>query len=97
MDNRLRASVIVLKPNDLRIGEKFLELEDILYFSTAPAVDTLIIVSHHTDMIRLTDQLLQQTHLQPIGILKLIHRDPRPAFPANFTDIWKFTQQSFCK
>ena len=59
MNDCIRATVVDFQPNDLRIWEKLFKLQDIGNLGTTPAVNTLVIVTHHTDVIGLANELLQ--------------------------------------
>ena len=89
-------AVVFLQPDDFRVGEKFLELEDVCHLRAAPAVDRLVIVADDADMIvRRADELLEQAHLQRVGVLELVHGDAGVALPEDFADVFVLPEDLF--
>ena len=76
MQDGVGGAVIFLQPDDLGIWEKLFELKDVGDLRAAPAVDRLVVISDDADMeMRRADELLEELHLEGIGVLELVHRD----------------------
>ena len=69
------ATVVFLQFDDGGVGEEAFEVQDVGNLRTAPAVDGLVIIAHHADIVLRADKLAQQAHLQRVGVLELIHCD----------------------
>ena len=81
------AAVVLLQLDDVRIGEEALKLEDVGDVGTAPAVDGLVVIAHDTDVERRTYEGAEQSHLDGVGVLKLIHHDILVDGSAGFSDV----------
>ena len=51
-ENGIRAAVVLLEANDLRIRKMLFKLEDVRDLGSAPAVDALVVIAHHTHIRR---------------------------------------------
>ena len=89
------AAVIFLQQDHLRVGEEFFKLQDVRHLGTAPAIDGLVVVADHANVIRRSHQLLQQTHLQGVGILKFINGHTLVLFAKDIAHILVFGEQLF--
>ena len=65
-------AVVGLEPDHLGVGERLLEVGDVLARGAAEAVDRLVVVAHHDDVAVLADQQLQQLLLREVGVLVLV-------------------------
>jgi len=52
----------------------------------------LIIIADHADMVRRADELLEQAHLEGVGVLELIDGDAGVEFAEMVTDIGVLAQ-----
>ena len=73
VQDRRRAAVVFLQLHDVRVREEVLKLRDVRDLRAAPAVDALVIVTHHADIVGRGHQRLQKPHLERIRVLELIH------------------------
>ncbi len=87
VENGLGGAVVFLQPDDLGIREKFFKLEDVGDLRSAPAIDRLIVIADDADMVGRADKLLQQAHLQGVGVLELVHGDPCIKFTKMVADV----------
>ncbi len=79
----LGAAVILLQPDDFGVGIIVIEVENIADLGPSPAVDRLIIIADHAEVIFRADQQLHKPILNPVGILKLIDQQvPEALLPA---------------
>lgn len=92
MENGLGGPIVFLKTNDFRFREEAFEFQDVCDFRSTPAVDRLIVITYHADMIRRADELLKQTHLQRVRVLELIDRDSGVEFTEVIADITMLAQ-----
>ena len=68
-------TVVLLQAHQLAIGIVTLKILDILYLRTAPAVNGLIIITHHKQIVPLPGQQPQPGILDRVGILEFVHQD----------------------
>ena len=68
-----RGAIVLLQPYDAGSGEVATERENVLHVCTAPAVDGLIVVAHHADVLVLAPQQLDEAVLRVVGVLVLVH------------------------
>ena len=66
-------AVIALKPYNLRAGKIVLEAEDVIDLGAAPAVDRLIVVADHAQILARLRQQAQPQILRDVGVLILVH------------------------
>ena len=92
VQDRVGRAVIVFEANDFRVGEETLELKDVGRFRSAPAIDRLIVIADHADMKRCAHELLQQAHLERVGVLELVDRHACEALAELLADIIVFAQ-----
>ena len=71
-ENGLRRAVVLLQANDGGAGEIALEIEDVADVGAAPAVDRLILVAHHADVVALLGEQAHQIVLAAVGVLILV-------------------------
>ena len=95
VQHRVGRAVILLQADDLGVGEKPLELEDVGHFGAAPAVDRLVVVADHADVIGRAHELLEQPHLQRVGVLELIDGDAREALAEDVAHVGVLAQHPF--
>ena len=72
LQNRLRRAVVLFQPDDPSLRVVHLEIQDVANVRAAPAVDRLVLVSHHAQVL---PELRQQPHqfvLGPVGVLILV-------------------------
>ena len=75
MQNR-RGGTIILLQLDRMTSRKFrLEGEDIFQISTSKTINTLVVISHHTDISILFGKRINQAKLHIIGVLILVHEN----------------------
>ena len=65
----------MLQAYGLGIGEVVRELLDVLDLGAPPAVDRLVVITHHHQACTATGEQTQPCVLDGVGILKLIHQD----------------------
>ncbi len=87
------AAVILLQLDDGGVREKAFELQDVADLGAAPAVDGLVVVAYHADVVRGPHQMSQQAHLEAVGILELIHGDIAEALLPRLPDVPVLLQQ----
>ena len=80
-NNGLRRTVILFQFKDFRVGIDFRKIENIINIRPTERIDTLRIVSHHTDTLILLCQLQNNAMLRIIRILILIHQHITELFP----------------
>ena len=73
VEDHLGRSVVLLEPDDLRIGEVGLEVHDVAQVGAAPLVDRLIGVADDGEVAMLAGDLLDQQVLRPVGVLVFVH------------------------
>ncbi len=88
-------AVVFLEADDLGIGEEFLELEDVCDFGAAPAVDGLVVIADDADVIGRADELLEELHLECVGVLELVDGDALEALAEDFPDVGVFAEEAF--
>lgn len=83
----LGGSVVFLEAYDFWVGEEALEFEDVSDLRAAPAVDGLIVIADDADVVGRADELLEEAHLEGVGVLELIDGDACIDFPEVFADV----------
>ena len=70
-----RGAIVLLQTDDLGIGEIAVELLDVLDLRPAPAVDRLIVVTHHHQALATLGEKAQPGVLHGVGVLELVDQD----------------------
>ena len=70
-----RRAIILLHFDDVSPGKVLFKIEDIARISAAPAIDRLIIITDHAEVVPLAGEPLHQGELGDVGILILINHD----------------------
>ena len=70
-----------------------LHLKDPFHLSTAPFVDTLVLIPHHAEVPALPGQELENVVLGAVGVLVLIDQNPAEAFPVSIQNIGMFFEK----
>src|SRR5579863_4154733 len=86
VENRLGRAVVLLEADDARAGIVLLESQDVLDGRATPAVDRLVLVADHAEVLVRARQQAYQLVLDAIGVLILIDQDVAKALvvlPAN--------------
>ncbi len=68
-------SVVLLQANGDRTRKIALEVEDIPDIGPAPAVDGLVLITHHADILAVLGEQTHELVLAAVGVLILIHHD----------------------
>ena len=72
-------AVVLLHQEDLGVGVVALEVKEVLDRRSAPGVDALVGIAHHTDVPVLVRQQVHQLVLGPVRVLVLVDEDvPEP-------------------
>ena len=71
----LSRAIIFLKQDYLSFRIILFKVQDILHIGSPPAVDRLVSVSDHTDILKAGSQELDQLVLGMVGILIFVHMD----------------------
>ncbi len=79
VEDRLGGPVVLVEHDDRGIGEGPLELQDVPYVGAPPAVDRLVGVAHHGDVVVGARQLDHELVLRPVGVLVLVDQNVRKA------------------
>ena len=69
-----RRAVVAFEPDDLGAGKVFLEAQDVIDLGAAPAIDRLIVVTHHADVLVALRQQAQPEILRDVGVLIFVHQ-----------------------
>ena len=75
VENRLRGTVILLEANHPGRRIVALEAQDVFDIGAAPAVDGLVFVTHHAEVLVLKRQLADQLVLRAVGVLVFVHQN----------------------
>ena len=75
IQNGLGRTVILLQPDGSGTPVLLFKVQDILDGSTTETVNTLVVVTHHTDIFVAACQQAGQQVLHMVGILILVHQD----------------------
>ena len=73
----LRRAVVLFQLDDLKVRIVALEVENVSDVGAPERVDTLCVVSNHTNILTDRCELPDDEILTKIGILKLVHQNPR--------------------
>ena len=65
-------AVVLLKLHHPCTGEVLVEVEDVAHVGAAPAVDGLVVVAHHADVLPLPAEQAQEPVLRGVGVLELV-------------------------
>ena len=87
VEDRLCRAVVLLEPDNVRVLEVVLELQDVADVGSAELVDRLIWVADHRQVPVLPRQQLQPAVLGVVGVLVLVDQhmpEPRGVPLANF-------------
>ncbi len=87
MEDGLGGAVVFLQADDFRVGEEFFKLQDVGDFRAAPAVDGLVVIAYHADVVGRADELLEEAHLEGVRVLELIYGDSSIKFAEVLADI----------
>ncbi len=74
-ENVLGGPVILFEPDHFGIREVALEIEDVADVGAAPAIDGLILVTHHADVLVGLGEQAHQVVLAAIGVLVFVDHD----------------------
>ena len=72
IEDRLRRAVVLLEPDDLRVAEVPLEVEDVAQVGAAPLVDRLVRIADDRDVAVRLGQPANQQVLRPVRVLVLV-------------------------
>ena len=72
--NGRRGAVIAFEPDDLGAGKIAFEAQDVFHFRAAPAIDRLVVVADHADILVGARQQPQPQILRDIGVLIFVHQ-----------------------
>ena len=75
IQNGLGGAIVLLQANGSAATILLFEAENVFDGGTAEAVNTLVIVSHHADILMATCQCRCKKVLQMVGVLVLVHQD----------------------
>ena len=75
LKNSLSRAIIFLQKNYLSFWIIFFKVQNILHIGSPPAIDRLVSVSDHADILKAGSQELDQLVLGMVGILILVHMD----------------------
>ena len=70
--NNLRAAVVLLQLHHLRFRIILFEVQNIADVCTAPAINALVSIAHHADIVMLSCENLRQQILRMVGVLILV-------------------------
>ena len=75
LQNGLGGAVILLQPNHLSAGMLLFKVEDIFDSRAAEAINALIVVSHHAEILVAARQQRRKQVLEVVGVLVLVDQD----------------------
>ena len=81
VEDHLRRAVVLLEPDDLRVGEVGLEVEDVAQVRAAPLVDRLVGIADDAQVAVDLGEPPDQQVLRAVGVLVLVDHDV-PELPA---------------
>src|SRR4030043_1839678 len=87
LENVLRGAIILFQGENFSLRKVLLKIQNISYLCASPAVDGLVIVSDHTDILMGLDHLSDELILNQVGILKLINHHITAEFLISFEDL----------
>ena len=70
----LGGAVILLQQDLLTVREILFEALHVAVIRAAPAVDGLVFIAHHEDVVMIRRKMLEQLVLRQVGILEFIHQ-----------------------
>ena len=70
-----RRAIILLHFDDVSPGKVLFKIKDIAWICAAPAINRLVIVPNHAEVVPLAGEPLHQSKLRGVGILILINHD----------------------
>jgi hypothetical protein len=68
-------AIVALQPDDLGARKVALEAQDVVDLGPAPAIDRLVVVADHADVLPLLGQQPQPQVLRDVGVLVLVDQD----------------------
>ena len=74
-DDHLRRAIVLFEIDHFCVRIVFLEVDDILYVSTTPAIDPLPVISDDTEITRLADEDTDDIVLERVRILILVYHE----------------------
>ena len=75
VQNRSGGAVVLFQFHHLAVWKMRFKGEDIFHIGASETVNTLVVVSHHTDILILLSKEINQMELHIIGILILVHQN----------------------
>src|SRR5438067_1779903 len=81
IENRRRGAIVLLEPHDRGGGIILVEVEDVAYVGTAPAVNRLVIVADDTDVAFVAGEQPHKLVLRAIRVLILVDEHIAEARP----------------
>ena len=75
LKNGFGGTIVFLKQDYLSFRIILFKVQDILHIGSPPAIDRLVSVSDHADILKARSQELDQLVLGMVGILILVHMD----------------------
>ena len=79
LEDGRRGAVVLLQLEDGGAGEAHLEVEDVAQPRPAPGVDGLVVVPHDEEVAVPARELLDEGHLDAVGVLELVDQDVEEA------------------
>ncbi len=90
--NHLRRTIILLKFHNFGTWEVLFKSQNVGNRCASPAVDRLIVVANHGQIVVIAREMAQQLVLCRVGILKLIHHHIAPLHAVALSDIGVFSK-----
>ena len=75
VEDILGRAVVLLQTNDDRIPKLFLKAQNVFNRRTAEFINTLVVITHNTEIVVFSRKQADQTVLRVVGILILIHQN----------------------
>src|SRR5438552_3179064 len=75
VEDDLRVSVVLLQADDPGAGIIFLKLQDVLDGGPAPAINRLVFIADHTQVLVIESELADELVLDAVGVLVFVHQD----------------------
>ena len=86
-------AVILFELDDFHLREMFFQVEQVADFSTAPAVNTLVVVAHHAEIPVLGGEGMNELELCGVGVLIFVRHHVTIFGAARFEHVRMFVEQ----
>ena len=96
IQNFFGGTIVLFQFDNSCVGEVFFKIQNVADVSTSPAINTLVVVPYHAQVLVFCRQHMHQFILRCVGILIFVYHDIAEAFLIFIQHFWMGTEQQHC-